>query len=125
MKGSKNFFKLVEKPDGKVYWNNVRIKPVRENAIDIICREYDVTPNIQHFFRKTGSTTKFLNNNEKEIVYHILKDVGFYDKRHTKGFKSTRHKDALYNLPKAIDKIRNPPLPSIEKVEFSSYLESQ
>ena len=125
MKGSKNFFKLVEKPDGKVYWNNVRVKPVRENTIDIIGREYDVTPNIQHYFRKTGFTTKFLNDNEKETVYNILEDVGFYDKRHTKGLKSSRHKDALYNLPKAIDKIRNPPLPSIENVETSTDLEGR
>ena len=28
-------------------------------------------------------------------------------------------KDALYDLPKAIDKIRNPPLPSIENVSDS------
>ena len=104
MKGSKIFFKLVEKPDGKVYWNNVRIKPVRENTIDIIGREYDVTPNIQHYFRKTGSTTKYLNDNEKGIVYNILKDVGFYDKRHTRGLNSSRHKNALINLPKEIDR---------------------
>ena len=30
--------------------------------------------------------------------------------------KAARTKDALYNLPKAIGKIQNPPLPSIEKV---------
>ena len=125
MKGSKKFFKLVEKPDGKGYWNTVRVKPVRENTIDNIGREYDVTPNIQHYFRKTGFTTKILNDNEKEIVYNILKDVGFYDKRHAKILKSSRHKDALYNLPKAIDKNRNPPLPSIENVETSNDLEGR
>ena len=76
MKQSNNFFKLEERPDGRVYWNSVRIKPVRENTIDIIGREYDVTPSIQHYFRKTGSTGKSLINNEKETVYNILKDVG-------------------------------------------------
>ena len=29
-------------------------------------------------------------------------------------------KNALYNLPKTMDKIRNPPLPAIENVEDSS-----
>ena len=34
-------------------------------------------------------------------------------------------KDSLYDLPKAIDRIRNPPLPSIENVEDSSDLEAK
>ena len=66
-----------------------------------------------------------MNDNEKEIVYNILKVVGFYDKRPTKGLKSSRHKEALSNLSKAIDKIRNPPLPLIENVESYSDLEGQ
>ena len=52
MKQSNNFSKLEERPDGRVYWSSVRIKPVREISIDIIGREYDVTPSIQHYFRK-------------------------------------------------------------------------
>ena len=125
MKQSKNFFNLEERPDGKVFWNGVRIKPVRENTIDIIGREYDVTPNIQKYFTKTGSTTKSLNNNEKETVYNILKDVGFYNTRHNKGMKSFRMQDALLNLPKEIKKIRNPPLPAIENEEDSSDLQGE
>ena len=125
MKQSKNFFNLEERPDGKVFWNGVRIKPVRENTIDIIGREYDVTPNIQKYSTKTGSTTKSLNNNEKETVYDILKDVGFYNRRHNKGLKSFRMQDALYVLPKVIDKMRNPPLPAIENEEDSSDLQGE
>ena len=34
-------------------------------------------------------------------------------------------KDALYDIPKAIDKNRNPPLPAIENVEDSSDLEGE
>ena len=34
-------------------------------------------------------------------------------------------KDALHDLPSAIDKIRNPPSPTIENVEDSSDLEGQ
>ena len=37
-----------------------------------------------------------------------------------KGLKSVRMKDALYNLPKAKAKFRNPPLPAIEKIEHVS-----
>ena len=33
--------------------------------------------------------------------------------------------DALHDLPKAIDKFRNPPLPAIENVEDSSDLEGR
>ena len=53
MKQSNNFFKLEERPDGRVYWSSGRNKPVRENSIDNIGRVYDVTPSIQHYFRKT------------------------------------------------------------------------
>ena len=38
-------------------------------------------------------------------------------------FKAARMKDALHDLPKTIDKIRNPSLPSIENVEDSSDLD--
>ena len=125
VKQSKNFFKLEGRPDGRVYWISVRIKPVRENTIDIIGREYDVTPSIQHYFRKTGSTTKSLNNKEKETVYNIPKDVGFYNTRHRIGLKAARMKDALYDLPKEIAKIRNPTLLSIENVADSDDLQGE
>ena len=55
-----------------------------------------------------------MDNFEKETVFEILKDVGFYYKIPKIGFKAARMKDALYNLPNEIDKIRNPPLPAIE-----------
>ena len=41
--------------------------------------------------------------------------------RHTKGLKSARMRDALYNLPKEIDKIRNSPLPAIENESFTIF----
>ena len=66
-----------------------------------------------------------LDNFEKETVFDILQNVGFYDNIPKIGFKAARKKDALYDLPKAIDKIRNPPLPSIENVEDSTDLEGQ
>ena len=34
--------------------------------------------------------------------------------KHTKGLKSARMRDAVYNLPKKMAKIRNPPLSEIE-----------
>ena len=89
MKQSNNFLKRKERPDGRLYWNSARIKPVRENTIDNIGKENDVTPSIQHYFRKTGSTGKSLNNNEKETVYNILKDVGFYITRHKIGLENS------------------------------------
>ena len=55
-----------------------------------------------------------MDNFEKETVFEILKDVGFYDNIPKIGFKAARRKDALYNLPNERDKIRNPPLPAIE-----------
>ena len=117
MKENNNFFKLKQENNGTVYWNKVLIEPVRENTIKINGKEYDVSPSIQKYFTKTRYTTKSLNNNDKEIVYNILKDVGFYNMRHNKGMKSARMQDAIKDLPKAIHKIRNPPLPEIENVE--------
>ena len=113
MKTSKNFFKLTE-DSGKVYWNGEYIEPLRDNRIRIKNREYDISPDIQTYFTKTKLTTQFLDNFEKETVFEILKDVGFYDNIPKIGFKAARMDDALYNLPTEIDKIRNPPLPAIE-----------
>ena len=60
-----------------------------------------------------------MNINEKETVFDIYNSVGFYDIKHTKGLNSTRIKGALYNLPKTIPNILNPPLPAIENIENS------
>ena len=113
MKTSKNFFNLTE-DDGKVYWNEVLINPLGNNRISIKDREYDISPDVQAYFTNTKLTTKFLDNFEKETVFDILQNVGFYDNIPKVGFKAARMKDALYDLPKAIDKIRKTPLPTIE-----------
>ena len=46
-----------------------------------------------------------MDDEDKSTVYDILKNIGFYSMRHTKGLKSARMQDALYNLPKEIAKI--------------------
>ena len=66
-----------------------------------------------------------MDNVEKETVFNILKNVGFYDNISKKSFNSARMKDALYNLPKVVNKIRNPHLTSIENVEESNDLEGE
>ena len=40
--------------------------------------------------------------------------------KHNRRLKSARVRDALYNLPKGKDKIRNPSLPTIENIEDKS-----
>ena len=56
-----------------------------------------------------------MDDDDKLTIYDILKKkTGFYSMRQRKGLNSARMSDALYDLPKAIDKIRNPPLPAIE-----------
>ena len=124
MKTSKKFFKLTE-DDGKVYWNEVLINPLGDNRISIKDRKYDIFPDIQAYFTNTKLTTKFLDNFEKETVFDILQNVGFYDNITKIGFKAARMKDALYDLPKAIHKIRNPSLSTIDNLEDSSDLEGQ
>ena len=42
-----NFFILLEKDNGDVFWNKILIKPLRENRIIINDEEYDIKPNIQ------------------------------------------------------------------------------
>ena len=113
MKNSKNFFKLVQ--DGKdVFWNKAPIIPQGENRVSFKAIEFDIKPNIQNCFTNTKLTTKNMDDEDKLTAYDILKKIGFYSMRHTKGLKSARMKDALINLPKEIDKIRKPPLPAIE-----------
>ena len=114
MKKSKNFFKLVEDDDGKVFWNKIPIKAKGENRISINNHEYDIKPNIQNYFTNTNQTTKYMDNEDKLTIYDILKNIGSYSMKHTKGLKSARMKDALINFPREIDKVRNPTLPAIE-----------
>ena len=113
MKKSKNFFKLEQDGD-KVFWNQIPTKALGENRISINNQEYDIKPNIQEYFTNTQQTTKNMDDEDKTTVYNILKNLGFYSTRHTKGKNSARMKDALKNLPREIAKIRNSPLPAIE-----------
>ena len=113
MKKSKNFFKF-EQDGNKILWNKIPIKPLGGNRISINEKEYDIKPNIQNYFTNTRLTTKHMDDDDKSTVYDMLKDIGFYSIRHKKGKKSFRMKDALYNLPNEMDKIRNLPLPAIE-----------
>ena len=63
-----------------------------------------------------------MDNVEKETVFEILKKFGFCGNVPKIGFNSARKKDALYNFPKEIAKIRNPTLSSIENEADSSDL---
>ena len=114
MKKKKNFFKLTEDDDSKVYWNGVLIKPLGDNRISIKNQEYDITPDIQAYFTNTKHTTQILDDIEKETVYDILQDVGFYDNIPHVGLKAARMQDALHTLPNEIERIREPVLPPIE-----------
>ena len=125
MKGSKNFLKLGVKPNRRVYWNDVIIKPVREITIDNSAKEYDITPSVQNYFTNTRATTKLLKDNDKMTTNQILKDVGFYNTKNTIGIKSARMQDAIKYRPKTIYKIQNTPLPEIENVEDSSDLQGE
>ena len=66
-----------------------------------------------------------MRNNEKEKVYKIFKDVGFYNARQNKRVKSARLQDAIKCLPEAIAKTRNPLLPTLENEEDSSDLQRE
>ena len=108
MKRSKNVFKLQETPDGKIFWNKTLIIPLGENRVNINGDEFDIKPNIQNYFTNTRLSTKRMDNEDKLIIFNILKNVEFYDNIPKIGLKSARMKDALYNLPREIAKIRNP-----------------
>ena len=113
MKTSKHFFK-IERDGNKLFWNKIPINALGENRISIKDREYDIKHNIQTYFTNTNQTTKYMNDEDKSTVFDILRNTGFYSTKHKKGLKSARMQDALYNLPREIAKIRNPPLPAIE-----------
>ena len=85
MKGNRNFFKLVEKDDGKVFWNKIPTKALKENRISIKDQEYDIKPIIQTYFTNTNLSTKNIVDEGKSTVYDILKKTGFYSMKHTKG----------------------------------------
>ena len=74
---SKNFFKLEEKDNGDVFWNDIFTAPLGQNRISIKDVEYYITPDIQAYFTNTKLTTKFLDNVAKETVFDLLENVGF------------------------------------------------
>ena len=112
MKQSNNFFKL-EQDGKKIFWIKIPIIPLGGNMISINDEEYNIKPNIQNYFTKTYLTTKNMSNEDKSTIFDILKNIGFCSTHHVRGLRSFRMQDALYNLPKAVDRIRNPPLPEI------------
>ena len=115
MKKSKNFFMLQENPDGKIFWNKIPIVPQREIRNSVKGKKFDIKPNIQNYFINTRLTTKRMDNEEKITIFNVLENVGFYDIIPKIGMKSARMQDALYNLPKEMDKIQNLPLPANER----------
>ena len=100
-----------------MFWNQVLVKAKKENRINIKDEEYDKNANIQAYFANTKLTTKHMDDEDNFSVFNILKNVGFYSMTHNKRTKSARMQDVLYDLPKAIAKIRNPSLPDFENVE--------
>ena len=82
MKENKKFFKLVEKDDGEVFWNKICFKALGDNRISIKNQEYNIKPNIQKYFTNTKLTTKNMDDEDKSTVCDLLKNTGFYSKRH-------------------------------------------
>ena len=113
MKRSKNFFKL-EQNGNEVFWNKTPIKALGETRISIKNQEYDIKPNIQKYLTNTKLTTENMDDEDKLTINDILKNTGFFSMKHFKGLYSARFKDAKYNLPNELAKIRNPSLPAIE-----------
>ena len=62
---------------------------------------------------------------EKETVFDILTNFGFYDNIPKTGLQLARMRDASNNLPEAIAKIRDTLFPSNENVENSSDLQGE
>ena len=95
MKKCKNFFKLLEKDKGDVFWNKILIKSLGQNRINNKDNECDIYPNIQAYFTNTKLATKTMNDEDKSTVYDICKNTGFFSIRHKKGLKSVWRGDAL------------------------------
>ena len=116
---------MKAKENGGVVWNGVFTKPLGENIVSIKDEEYDINPNLQAHFTNTRLTAKRMDDEDKITVFSILENVGFCSKIPKIRLISTRMKEALYNLPKAIAKIRNPPVPTFENMEVSDDLEGE
>ena len=80
---SKKISKVEEKSNGDVFWSGVSIPPLGKNRIRLKM-EYMIQFLIFIFFSNTKLTTKSLNNNEKETVFEIHDNVGFYYMKNTR-----------------------------------------
>ena len=118
MKRGKNFFKLVEKLVGSVFWNETLLRPEGGKIFKIMKTEYKKTSEIQEVFGDTTFTTSSLNNTDNLTLYNILKSLNFYSTEPKKGgqSKSARLRDITDDLPETIEKRLSPPLtkPAIE-----------
>ena len=110
----------MEKANGDVVWNGIKIKSLGGNKISIMDKEYGLTPDIQNCFTKTYLTTELMNNYAKTTVFDIAEKTDFYCITQENGLNSSRMKDALFELPKTTAKIRNPTsaIPPTENKEF-------
>ena len=71
-----------------------------------------------------------MNKEDKSTVFDIFEESGFHSITHNRGLNSARKKDALYQLPKSIAKIRNyllslPQIVNEESDEDSGGLQGQ
>ena len=78
IKSSKNFFNLVEKGSGEVFWKIVVIKPLGGNRLCIRDEEYDINFNIQANITNAKLTSKSLENENKSTLFNLLQKIGFY-----------------------------------------------
>ena len=60
-----------------------------------------------------------MKKNEKQTVFGLLINVGFFDMKQTKGLNSAWMKNALDNLPETTPKILNLLLRALEIIEDS------
>ena len=110
---------MEEKDNGDVFWNKYLNKPLGENKISINDAEYNINHNIEAYFTNTKSMTRNMDNEDKLSIFNILENVGFHDNLNKNSLKSVGMKDALYNLPKAIARVRILLLPAIEEIDDS------
>ena len=60
-----------------------------------------------------------MDDEDKSTIFSMLEKVELHSRTYNKALISARMKNAVYILPKAKAKIRNPPLTAIEKFEDS------
>ena len=95
----KGFFKIEEDENGQRLWNGIPVGISGDSRIEIIGKDFNITPNLQNVFTDTtGKSLKKLDKKETETYKQLLKTLNYKNYKHKSGEKNSGRFKKTNNL---------------------------